>query len=377
MLSRRLFAEIWELETGHHRGRPGRLGTPSAQSEVLARSALERIVRPNLVKGPMSRVSIRPLAVLLGLACASACGGDNAAPNPAPTLEHVVLTPDSVEVTYGQAIQFTVSGRWSNGDTTRPAVSYAATGGTISAAGLYTADTMVGHWQVIATGPDGLADSARIVLTLPPARHFTTNFPLTENPISQGGVWINGGAIGLDWNNVSTTPGLAIGHQGAIEFTDGTALLGGRWTPDQTVSATVHSVTPADSCYQEVELRLRSALHSHLATGYEITFKASPAFDAYLQIVRWNGVLGDFTYLSDNFGHEFGVTEGDSVSGTIVGDTIRAYKNGVLMAQVLDTVFQTGSPGMGFNLSGGVPGCLGTNGNYGFSAFSAADSLAP
>ena len=41
------------------------------------------------------------------------------------------------------------------------------------------------------------------------ARTYTTNFPLTENPISEAGNWINGGTVGLDWTNVSTTPGLA------------------------------------------------------------------------------------------------------------------------------------------------------------------------
>ena len=38
------------------------------------------------------------------------------------------------------------------------------------------------------------------------ARTYTTNFPLTENPISEAGNWINGGSVGFDWSNVSTTP---------------------------------------------------------------------------------------------------------------------------------------------------------------------------
>jgi hypothetical protein len=38
-----------------------------------------------------------------------------------------------------------------------------------------------------------------------------TNFPLTEDPISEGGNWIGGGTTGLDWNNVQTTPGFANG----------------------------------------------------------------------------------------------------------------------------------------------------------------------
>ena len=31
---------------------------------------------------------------------------------------------------------------------------------------------------------------------------YSTTFPLTENPISEGGSWTNGGATGLGWANV-------------------------------------------------------------------------------------------------------------------------------------------------------------------------------
>ena len=57
---------------------------------------------------------------------------------------------------------------------------------------------------------------------------YSTNFAGTENPISEGGRWINGGVAGLDWANVRTTPGLAFGTQtGLIEYNDAAALLSG------------------------------------------------------------------------------------------------------------------------------------------------------
>src|SRR5262249_6167422 len=40
---------------------------------------------------------------------------------------------------------------------------------------------------------------------------YSTTFPLTENSISEGGSWTNGGATGLGWANVQTTPGLSFG----------------------------------------------------------------------------------------------------------------------------------------------------------------------
>jgi hypothetical protein len=60
------------------------------------------------------------------------------------------------------------------------------------------------------------------------ARTYTTNFPLTENPISEGGNWVNGAVVGLDWSNVSTTPGLAIGrNSGTVNYADAVALVTG------------------------------------------------------------------------------------------------------------------------------------------------------
>src|SRR5437016_5611565 len=36
------------------------------------------------------------------------------------------------------------------------------------------------------------------------ARTYTTDFALTEDPISEGGNWINGLVVGLDWRNCAT-----------------------------------------------------------------------------------------------------------------------------------------------------------------------------
>ena len=202
-------------------------------------------------------------------------------------------------------------------------------------------------------------------------RSYSTAFPLTENPISEGGNWINGQTDGLDWHDMSTTPGLAIGHQSGSSYTDGTALLTGTWGPNQTVEAVVHAINPKDSCYQEVEMRLRSALTPHSCTGYEISFKATKTSGAYLIIVRWNGPVGDFTYLVNTSGAQYGVTEGDVVKATIVGNVITAYLNGVEVGTATDSTYTSGSPGMGMNLETGDSSCIGTNGDYGFKHFTA------
>jgi hypothetical protein len=216
------------------------------------------------------------------------------------------------------------------------------------------------------------------MVTMTP-RSYTTTFPLTENPISESGNWINGGTDGLDGTDVSTTPGLAIGHQVGASFTDATALLTGTWGPDQMATATVHTVNQKDACFQEVELRLRSTISAHVNSGYEISFHMSQTSDAYLIIVRGNGPVGSFDYLY-NPAHSttFAVKDGDVVSAKIVGNVITAFINNVQKGQVDirsigGTVFTSGNPGMGFNLENAPAGCAGTNGDYGFTNYTATD----
>jgi hypothetical protein len=201
------------------------------------------------------------------------------------------------------------------------------------------------------------------------ARTYSTRFPLAENPISEGGNWISGRAIGVDWADVVTTPGLAKGRDSVAQYDDPTALLTGDWGPDQKVQATVYSMNQTRHCYQEVEIRLRSSLSAHSCTGYEILFRCLKTPEAYMEIVRWEGPLGKFTYLSRHKGSQYGVANGDIVRTTIVGDVISVYINGQLMSTVQDTTWLNGSPGMGFNY-----GCGETYGDFGFASLVATDS---
>jgi hypothetical protein len=196
------------------------------------------------------------------------------------------------------------------------------------------------------------------------ARTYTTSFPLTENPISENGNWINGATAGIDWGDVSTTPGQTHPHPGLARYADATALLMGAWGPDQSAQATVY-VNNAYN-FPEVEFRLRSTLSPHVCNGYEITFSLAP--NSYLLIVRWNGPLGNYTVLSNPSGTQYQAKPGDVVKATIVGHVITAYKNGVQMGQATDTTYITGNPGMGFNEQ--------ANGDYGYTNFTVTDGIA-
>ncbi|NOT07116.1 MAG: hypothetical protein HOP28_02830 [Gemmatimonadales bacterium] len=86
----------------------------------------------------------------------------------APVLTAVQLTPANSSLQVGQTQQFAVSGSWSNGATTAPAVSYTANGGTISAGGLYTAGSSAGTYSVIAAEQGGtLADTSFVTISTP------------------------------------------------------------------------------------------------------------------------------------------------------------------------------------------------------------------
>ena len=200
---------------------------------------------------------------------------------------------------------------------------------------------------------------------------YSTDFRADESAISEGGLWINGRAVGLDWKDVSTRSGLAFGNDpsGHPHYDDPTAILNGVWLPDQSVQAKVHTVNQnSDHIYEEVEIRLRTTISSHRNSGYEINFRCTHDGSQYVEIVRWNGRLGDFTYLRRVNGGP-GLHDGDVVRASIIGSVITAFINENQVAQATDTTFTQGNPGMGFYLDGKA----GLNDDYGFTSFSASD----
>ena len=201
-------------------------------------------------------------------------------------------------------------------------------------------------------------------------RTYRTDFARTENPLSEHGNWEGGKTVGLDWADVACAQGLAYGLEpGPTGYDDATALLTGEWGPDQTAEATVHYIRPNDRINEEVELRLRSALSPHRATGYEVLFSCSKTARSYTEIVRWNGLLGDFTYIDRHSGSSFGVADGDVVKATAKGNVITAYVNGVQVARAMDHTYPTGHPGIGFFIGQAT----GANRDYGFTRFKATD----
>jgi len=221
----------------------------------------------------------------------------------------------------------------------------------------------------------------------PPVRSYRTSFQTDENPISEGGIWLNGRKDGIDWADVITANGTVYGavtrmavaerraEQGNLDpvaaggapegdYDDPTAVLAGAWGPNQYARAEVFSRNPTDEYFQEVEIRLRSTMEPHRCTGYEVFFRCLKTEDGYAEIVRWNGKIGDFTSLAKLSGPQYGVEDGDVIEASIAGGVIKGYINGVEMISATDDVFGQGGPGIGFNFFVGD-----TNVDHGFRSF--------
>jgi len=84
----------------------------------------------------------------------------------APTLQSVTLVPTSANLATGATKQFAAYGQMSNGDSVAVSVTFAATGGTITSGGLYTAGSSAGTFRVIATS-GALADTSTVTVTVP------------------------------------------------------------------------------------------------------------------------------------------------------------------------------------------------------------------
>lgn len=205
-------------------------------------------------------------------------------------------------------------------------------------------------------------------------RTFTTSWPATENPVSQGGIWTPRGLTdGLDWTNPQTVPGIFFGTQtGDDGDNDSISLIAGPWTNDIDITGTVHIGTRPGT-FAEIALLLRGAISAHSAKLYECYFSCAASPNRYAHITRWEGPFNSFTDLVslDNSTAPT-LNNGDLVRATIVGTLITVYVQG---AQVMQhdisgdtTKWTTGLPGMS-----NFAQTLAANSNWGWSSVTCKD----
>src|SRR6266487_3552820 len=88
----------------------------------------------------------------------------------------IVTLPDSVTLNPSDMRQFVAYGRTQAGDSVAVSVVYAATGGNVSATGLYTAGRSSGSYSVIASQSRGtLADTALVSISAVPVASVTVS----------------------------------------------------------------------------------------------------------------------------------------------------------------------------------------------------------
>lgn len=208
---------------------------------------------------------------------------------------------------------------------------------------------------------------------------YTTNFLGTENPISESGAWTR---LSTTWAAVQTANGVAFGTQvgnlaNPAAFNDSNASLLG-FSPNVTLTATVHlSPNIADGQTHEVELLFRMAGDATHLRGYEMSFDTG----GNVTLVRWNGDLGDYTFVNHTGGTnpEIGsLKNGDVISATAAGSLFTASVNGVPIYSATDSTFADGLPGIGFFVRReGQAADDAFNAMYGFSSLTAVDNAAP
>jgi hypothetical protein len=201
---------------------------------------------------------------------------------------------------------------------------------------------------------------------------YSTNFPLTENPISEGGRWRHLDPT-LTVVRTETIGGVHVAHgtqTGSGNFDDSNAYLSG-FSLDQSIEATVWKAAgSASSPIQEVELLLRWSDDNPLrntsygptrAEGYEIN---TNQFGGYLNIGTFKGPLLAQTSLAaaPKTGDKFKAEITTNANGSA---TIRVYWNGVEQLRYThNTPITKGNPGIGFFiLNSSTP-----NNQFGFSS---------
>lgn len=195
---------------------------------------------------------------------------------------------------------------------------------------------------------------------------YSANFSTVENPLSEGGIWLNGAADGTDWNNcLVPTAGRVIGAVNITtpRYADDIAMLKTSFrtfAANQWAQGTLYVASgyTGGGGSHECELYLRGAISANVARGYECSVGLAGGAP-YAFIVRWEGPVGSYSTLWDPHGgvgsydNTFATpADGDVYYAQIVGTVITLKQNGVTIGHY-DTAgdgtkWSSGQPGLGF-----------------------------
>lgn len=130
-----------------------------------------------------------------------------------PQLTSLTVSPKTASLNAGATQQFAVSALWNTGATTVPPVTWSATGGSVSATGLYTAPATAGTYRVIVAHTNGtVRDTAVVTVSAPvtapaaSAPFFSDNFDNGQRNNASGFAW-GGGSAAVTVSDVNSFSG--------------------------------------------------------------------------------------------------------------------------------------------------------------------------
>jgi hypothetical protein len=194
---------------------------------------------------------------------------------------------------------------------------------------------------------------------------FSTTFDGTENPLSEGGVWLNaGGAVAQYWQEMRKSGGRAYGTAFTAAYEDCVAIIDPNviaFDPDQVIRAQFHITGgySAPDFTHEAQLLLRGNFGDDFISGYEILFQLGASKPV---VMKWKGAGGSefFAELTGGSEAELGFQDGDIAiaQATNVGDdvlievfrdrggTVTAWRSVTDTGAVKTTPIATGQPGV-------------------------------
>jgi hypothetical protein len=210
--------------------------------------------------------------------------------------------------------------------------------------------------------------------TIVPSRSHSTTFPLTENPISEGGAW-TGGDIFIGRTDVQTgngnVYGTMINFDGA-NYMDSCAHLQG-FGANHSITATIYNNGATNGL--EIELLLRADITSQHSFAYELDCYWTGHGIALVRLDQTTANRNAFAILRNYVPNETPFNNGDQVYGSIVGTVItcRYKRTGGSWSTIFTydtapngTKHSTGNPGVGF---WNETGSSANNGKFAFSDF--------
>jgi len=231
-------------------------------------------------------------------------------PQPAPVLTGIVLTPASATVQAGGTQSFAVDGVWTNGGSGAPAVTYSATGGSISSSGTYVAGPTAGTYRVIAVQQGGqLADTSVVTVTAAPPQLTGVRVTPTGVSVAAGGtvqyaadgIWTNGGtgAPAVVWSATGGT--ISSGGLYTAGSTAGTYRIIARQASGTLADTTNVTVTVTAPTLTGLTVQPKTVT---VQTGLTHQFSASATWSngsTTLPSIRWSATGGSITSSGGRF----------------------------------------------------------------------------